>query len=157
MLEQVSHTPAGLDEVTPRPEAKPGEWLPPHVLDLWAREREVATIVYQRGPSTANEVRACLSAPLSSAAVRSMLMRLVNKGVLRLRPGRRGRGFPAIFIPTSIASDARVQALKKLSTEYFDNSMVRVALAALSVASERGELPDGKIGALMAPSASFGA
>lgn len=119
--------------------------LPPQVRKLWYREREVATLIYTRGPSTAADVMTNLSSPLSNSSVRTMLRRLVEKGVLTQCLGRPGRGAPTVYLPMAIPSAAKASALQQLSAQYFDGSMVNVALAALSAASERQELVDDSI------------
>lgn len=109
--------------------------MPAHVQKLWSRERELATIVYTRGPSTAAEVQDRLSSPLTSPAVRSILTRLVAKGVLGCIPGRRGRGCPAIYRPKEMPEELRSRAMQQISDQYFGGSMIQVACAALRAAA----------------------
>ena len=68
-------------------------WLPARrdlIRHLARRERQVAERVGWIGEASAEEVRAALPDPLSNAAVRSMLRRLVAKGLLaRCKLGRK--------------------------------------------------------------------
>ena len=66
--------------------------LPLEVERLFPREKEITeTLVYSRGLVTAVDVEQDLSEPICNAAVRSMLNRLVRKGVLsRAKCGRGG-------------------------------------------------------------------
>lgn len=116
--------------------------LPPHVQQLWPGEREFASIVFARGPSTAAEIQQRLSKPLTSSSVRATLRRLVGKGILNCAPGRRGRGSPAIYYPTTIPEQAKAKALHRVAADYFGGSTVRLACAALESAEPSDELRD---------------
>src|SRR5437764_310658 len=78
--------------------SRPNEWvpsqpaeLPREVTSLFTRERELATIVYNLGLATAKDVETRLATPLSNPSVRSILNRLVRKGILAQQPcGGRG-------------------------------------------------------------------
>ena len=111
--------------------------LPPEVLKLAPREREVATIVYEHGAPTAKYVMSCLSAQLSSGAVRSMLVRLVNKGVLRRGWGSRGRGQEFIYMPAVTPEDAKRNALRILADRYFEGSLLTVARTVFALLEEK--------------------
>jgi predicted transcriptional regulator len=113
--------------------------LPPHVQRLWPGERELAAIVFARGPSTAADVRERLSKDLTNSSVRATLNRLVAKGILELRPGRRGRGNPAVYCPTNIPEEARTRAVMKVCDDYFGGSPLRLALAALATVRDADE------------------
>jgi len=109
----------------------------PNVLDrLPPREREVAIVVYRRGSATANDVCERLSDPISNAAVRSMLTRLVAKGVLvRRREGKRFHYLPAQL------DDKRESALRRLSREHFGGSLSRTAAAvAMLIVADAAQL-----------------
>lgn len=97
----------------------------PAVLNrLPPRERQIAAIVYGRGAATASEVCASLPDPVSNAAVRSMLTRLVAKGVLiRRREGKRFHYLPAQL------DESRESALRRVSRDHFGGSMSRTAAA----------------------------
>ena len=105
-------------------------WLPPQVRSLADREREVATIVYRRGASTAIDVETRLSARITNAAVRSMLVRLTKKGILVREGGTRGRGQQCVYLPAITLADVKERALRQLASRYFQGSMLTLALEA---------------------------
>lgn len=98
-------------------------YIPPQVEQLAWREREVASIVYRFGYATAKDVQAQLSESVSNGAVRSMLVRLVRKGILRRRPGKRGAGCADVFIAALSIDHARTRALAKLADDFFGGSL----------------------------------
>jgi predicted transcriptional regulator len=106
-------------------------WLPPQVRALAEREREVATIVYRRGASTAIDVEDRLSPRITNAAVRSMLVRLIKKGILVRERGTRGRGQQCVYLPAITLADVKERAIRELAGRYFQGSLLTLALEAL--------------------------
>ena len=98
-------------------------YIPPQVEQLAWREREIASIVYRFGYATAKDVQDQLLEPVSNGAVRSMLVRLVHKGILRRRPGKRGAGCADVFIAALSINHARTRALAKLADDFFGGSL----------------------------------
>jgi len=98
-------------------------WLPP-------REREIAEIVYAEGEASAADVCRALPDPLTNAAVRSMLSRLRAKGVLR----RRKEGNRYYYAPAVSDQAAREAALRKVSRDYFDGSLLDTAAVLIDMA-----------------------
>jgi len=93
------------------------------------RERQITTIIIARGEASAEEIRAALPDPISDPAVRSMLTRLIAKNVLvRRKQGRK-------FLYRSATSDpgTREAALRRLSRDYFEGSLARVAAIATAL------------------------
>ena len=99
---------------------------PMEVEQLLWREREVATIVYRLRAATANEVCENVSGQLHNASVRSMLNRLVAKGILK----RTLSGKAFVYLPALTATDSRTLALRRFADDYFAGS---VHLAAQSM------------------------
>jgi predicted transcriptional regulator len=97
--------------------------LPPQVTRLARREREIATIIYTKGACTAKDIETLVFPPLSNAAIRSMLVRLVGKGILKREWGKRGRGQKFVYLPTITPAEVKRRALKQLSEEYFEGSL----------------------------------
>jgi predicted transcriptional regulator len=93
------------------------------------RERQVAEIVHQRGEASATEILDALPEPLSNGAVRSMLSRLQNKGVVRRR--RDGKRF--VYLPARANPAVRDAALRRVSREYFEGSLARAADAMIAL------------------------
>jgi predicted transcriptional regulator len=114
-------------------------WLPPQVRSLADREREVATIVYRRGASTAIDVERRLSAKITNAAVRSMLVRLTKKGILVREGGTRGRGQQCVYLPAITLADVKERALRQLASRYFQGSMLTLALEAANFIDGPGD------------------
>ena len=107
--------------------ADPHSAFPPEVVRLFPREREVAECIYARGLATANDVQASLSEPLCNAAVRSMLNRLVRKGLLtRARCGEHGA---FVYGPALTDARARDLALRRFADDFFDGSLEQLAKA----------------------------
>lgn len=101
--------------------------LPPEVRRLYRREREIAAIVYERGLATATDVQGGLSCELSNPATRSMLNRLVGKGILtRVRCGRH-RTF--VYGPALTNASARETALRQLAEDFYGGSLASLAEA----------------------------
>ncbi len=104
--------------------------VPAEISRLAPREREIAGIIYAKGEACAVEVGAALSDPISNAAIRSMLGRLVGKGLLR----RRKSGKKFIYSPAASNEAARHAALRRVSREYFGGSLGEMADWAASLA-----------------------
>jgi len=117
---------------TPASEPTDRQWayLPPQVSELAWRERQIASIVYRLGFATAKQVQFELGEPLSNGAVRSMLMRLVAKGILSRRPGKRGAGCSDLFIARLSVEDARKRALAKVADDFFGGSLTLLGACA---------------------------
>lgn len=97
--------------------------LPHEVEHLLWREREVATIVYRLRAATANEICGSLSSPLHNASVRSMLNRLVAKGILK----RTLSGKAFVYLPALTSSDSRTLALRRFADDHFAGSVLQAA------------------------------
>jgi predicted transcriptional regulator len=105
------------DEITQR-NSTAVPW-PIEVEQLLWREREIATIVYRLRAATAKDVCDSLSAPLHNASVRSMLNRLVAKGILK----RTLSGKAFVYLPALTSSDSRTLALRRFADDYFAGSV----------------------------------
>ena len=111
-----------LDRTGAKGSAEP---LPREVECLFRREREIATIVYELGAATANDVQSRLSSPVANGSIRSMLNRLVKKGILvRWRPRN-----AFIYMPALTRKDSREGALVRFADDYFGGSVHRAAQA----------------------------
>lgn len=108
---------------------RPGGTLPalvattlgtPALTKLAPREQEVATIVYLNTGIAAHEVQAALSSEITNAAVRSMLNRLVKKGVLR----RRKDGNKFFYSPALLLPDIQKRALERVVDDFFGGSVL---------------------------------
>jgi predicted transcriptional regulator len=108
---------------------------PGMIRRLARRERQVAETVGRFGEASAEEVRAALPDPLSNAAIRSMLRRLEEKGVLTRR--KAGRKFLyRLTRPSGLTRDA---AVRRLSQDYFDGSLAKTAAAVVGLLAGEDE------------------
>ena len=99
--------------------------FPREVELLLPGEREMATIVYTHGACTAAEVTARLSSEVSNAYVRSVLNRLVAKGILKRSLSLR----TFIYLPALSCTDSGRLALQRFADDHFDGSIERAAAA----------------------------
>ena len=93
--------------------------VPREIALLIGREREIGVLIYRAGRSTANEVRAGLSKTISNPAVRSMLNRLVRKGIL----GRTTEGNAYVYFAALTVSQSRKDALRQFANDHFGGSV----------------------------------
>src|SRR4051794_1181832 len=112
---------------------------PALVMKLAPGEREVATIVYQLGGCTAKEIQARLAKPLANATVRSMLRRLVGKGIITQRPKGTYRTF--VYLPAVTNEYVRQQALMRLAQDHFEGSLPTM-VATLVQLLDRKDFPN---------------
>ena len=112
------------------------ETFPAEVLKLYRREREIAELVYERGPISAKEVQARLSDQLSNAAVRSMLTRLVRKGILAR--SRKECSAEYLYLPAVTQTSSQERALNQLAEDFFDGSLLEAAAAVVDLALRSG-------------------
>lgn len=92
---------------------------------LTKRERQVVDALYERGPATAEQIRAAIADPPSNSATRALLRTLVEKGHLRIE--QQGRHY--VYHPSVPRDDAREGALRRVVQAFFDQSPLRAAMA----------------------------
>ncbi|MBY0240486.1 MAG: BlaI/MecI/CopY family transcriptional regulator [Burkholderiaceae bacterium] len=117
---------------------------PMDALDsLPLRERQVVDLVYSLHEATATQIQQGLEIELSNSAVRAMLVRLEEKGVLRHRIDG-----PRYLYQAVVPKDAvRVSALRRVVGTFFDNSAASAASALLGMSDK---LSDTELDALEA-------
>ena len=103
--------------------------MPPTRFDkLTRREREIMDALFALpGGASVEEVRARLTEPPSYSAVRTMLSRLEEKGVIR----HREEGLRYVYEPTTPKTAARKAALQQLVRVFFEGSPGATATALL--------------------------
>jgi predicted transcriptional regulator len=114
-----------------------GSGLPPQVRLLAPREREIAEIIYFEGSSTANDVQSKLSCPISGSAIRSMLRRLVTKGILDQQLAGRGRRQWHVYTPAITSEMVQVAVLEQVIEQYFRGSVCQAAKVVIGLMEER--------------------
>lgn len=113
------------DALAPGPEPRAPSRLehqpvPPR---LPQRLRQIAGVVSTLGEAAASDVLDHVEAPLSSSAVRSMLQRLVAKGVLSSRV----EGKRYIYRPAWSSTELREALLRRLAAQHFAGSLPAMA------------------------------
>lgn len=98
------------------------EALPPAVLKLFPRMRELASVVYLSGGATARDVQVSIADPLTICGVRTLLNRLVQRGILQRR--RSGRHTEVLYLPAIVTPELRRTALIRFVDRNFDGSIV---------------------------------
>jgi len=112
--------------------------LPPQVERLAWRQRELATIVYSLGAATVKDVQARASSEISDTTVRSILRRMVAKGILRRQGDGKGHSQELVYAPAITDEMTRQAILIQIADLYFEGSVARVASTAWEVAEKRG-------------------
>ena len=101
--------------------------LPSSLRTLGPRQREIAQIVYANAAATPLQIQARLSEQRSVRVVRTLMDRLVAKGVLKRR--RSGRHNEVIYVASIATQSVQEAALKRLITERFGGSVTDMAAA----------------------------
>ena len=107
-------------------------------LDASDVNREIATIVYLNGPATTRDVQARISDPLTVYGIRTMLNRLVRKGVVTRR--RSGCHSEIVYLPAIQTEAVRELALKRFIERNFASdvsSALRSTLRLMSLEKAR--------------------
>ena len=96
------------------------------------KERQIVDLLYSGGEMTASEVTDALPQPLSGSAVRTMLKRLEDKGVVRRSDSERGY----LYSPTVSDQTARKSALSDVVRVFFNGSATSAASALLGMSDK---------------------
>ena len=93
------------------------------------RERELFEILCSAGEATAAEIRAAMADPPSYSAVRTLLARLEQRGLVK------HRSVDQAYVYKSVpqASKVRESALKQMVRTFFDGSAANAATALLGL------------------------
>jgi predicted transcriptional regulator len=99
------------------------------------RERQIVDLLYEQGALTVAELCDALPDRLSGSAVRAMLKRLMDKGIVRREASEHGFAFS----PTLAGKQARRSALGHVVRTFFNGSAVSAASALLGMANNVDE------------------
>ncbi|MBZ5576154.1 MAG: BlaI/MecI/CopY family transcriptional regulator [Acidobacteriia bacterium] len=100
----------------------------------WSRrERQIMEILYQRGKTSASEVRAAMPDAPSYSAVRAMLRVLEDKGHVT----HQAEGLKYVYVPVVNRDKAKRSAMKNLLDTFFSDSPEQAVAALLDVSSRR--------------------
>jgi predicted transcriptional regulator len=100
---------------------------------LSRRERQIMDTLYQRGKSSASEVREAMPNAPSYSAVRAMLRVLEEKGHIR----HQAEGLKYVYLPIVPRDKAKRSAVKHLVDTFFKDAPDQVVAALLDVSSTR--------------------
>lgn len=100
--------------------------------DLPWRERQIMEVVYRLQEATANQIQAELAEPPSNSAIRAMLARLEEKGLLCHREEAQRYLYSAVQAKQVVADSA----LKKLIGVFFNDSPASAATALLGISGK---------------------
>src|ERR1700683_478289 len=100
---------------------------------LSRRERQIMDTLYQRGKSSASEVREAMPNAPSYSAVRAMLRVLEEKGHIR----HQAEGLKYVYLPIVPRDKAKRSAVKHLVDTFFRDAPDQVVAALLDVSSTR--------------------
>lgn len=107
---------------------------------LGPRQREIARIVYSQSAVTPREVQQRLSELRSLRVIRTLLDRLVSKGLVRRRAT--GRHREIVYIAAIPTPGVREAAIQKLVSERFGGSVALAAIALLEIAKAESRLAE---------------
>lgn len=102
------------------------------IEDLPWRERQVMDVVYRLNEATATQIQEQLDEPPSNSAIRAMLSRLEEKGVLTHREDGQRYLYRAVQAKKKVADSA----LKKLVGVFFNDSPTSAATALLGMSGK---------------------
>ncbi|HXM43879.1 MAG TPA: BlaI/MecI/CopY family transcriptional regulator [Bryobacteraceae bacterium] len=100
---------------------------------LSRRERQIMDTLYQRGKSSASEVREAMPNAPGYSAVRAMLRVLEEKGHIR----HQAEGLKYVYLPIVPREKAKRSAVKHLVDTFFKDAPDQVVAALLDVSSTR--------------------
>jgi BlaI family transcriptional regulator, penicillinase repressor len=100
---------------------------------LSRRERQIMDILYQRGKSSASEVRETMPDAPSYSAVRAMLRVLEDKGHIK----HKSEGLRYVYLPIVTRDKAKRSAVRHLLDTFFSDAPAEVVAALLDVSSTK--------------------
>lgn len=114
--------------------------LPPEYERLGPRQRDLMEVIAMSGGATLREVHSAIPDPPASIyGIRTLLSRLVRKGLLRTR--RSGRHSELLYVAVSERSDVKLQAFDRIAREHFRGSKARAISALEQLAAARHSMP----------------
>lgn len=100
---------------------------------LSRRERQIMDILYQRGKSSASEIREAMPDAPGYSAVRAMLRILEEKGHIK----HKSEGLRYVYVPIVAREKAKRSAVRHLMDTFFGDAPSDVVAALLDVSSGR--------------------
>lgn len=107
--------------------------------ELSARERQIMDALYRRGEATVADIRQDLPDPPTASAIRTMLIRLEEKGGIRIRR----EGGRNVYTPSRPRDEAGRSAVSRLMETFYNGSPARTVAAILD--ESVSELPEDEL------------
>jgi len=102
--------------------------MPSQFEALGPRQRELMRLIYAQGGATSRELfERVPDPPATIYGLRTLLQRMVGRGMLRVRPS--GRHRELIYLPVATSPDVRLCAFDRIAKEHFRGSKFRAAEA----------------------------
>ena len=123
-----------------RRDAPPIPWIvaaslrAPALASLPPRLQEVAAIIYLHTQVTAKQLEAALSHEIDNSTIRTMLRRLIAKGIVRREKGP-GRSY--VYSPAILQPEVQERALERMADEYFGGSLYQATHRLLALMRRR--------------------
>jgi len=113
--------------------------LPAELQRLAPRQRDVVRVIYAQGGATAREIYARIPEPPAfDAGLRTILRRLMQRGILRRRPC--GTHAENLYLPVITNADLQRRAFARIAELHFAGSKARALEALVELAAnERRE------------------
>lgn len=99
---------------------------------LSRRERQIMDILYERQPRSAQEIQQALPDPPSYSAVRALLARLVEKGLVHFKQ----EGAKYLYFPKVAEAKAQQSAISRLLKTFFKGSPIQAVNALLDMEAQ---------------------
>ena len=117
----------------------------PRLQALGPRQQEIAQIIYAKTAATPQEIQARLSERRSVRVIRTLLDRLVAKGVIKRR--RSGRHSELIYVAAIATESVKQTALKRLVNERFGGSFANAAVLVAAMEQKVPRVPQSLVAA----------
>jgi predicted transcriptional regulator len=108
---------------------------PLEIRQLSSRMSEIADIVYRNGASSNREIRSQIGDSLTRSCIKTLLGRMVLRGLIRKRPSGRHREF--VYLPALVTRQVRRLALKRFIESRFAGSAGSALRAVLQLTHAR--------------------
>ncbi len=106
---------------------------PPQELQLSRRERQIMDALFEAGELSAQDVRDAIPEAPGYSAVRALLAKLLEKGLVDFRED----GPRYIYFPVIAQEEARTSAMQKLLKTFFGGSTAAAVNALLGMSPDK--------------------
>lgn len=108
--------------------------IPLNLKKLGLRQSQMLQVICARGGATVREIHAAIDDPPGSyCGLRTLLNRLVRKGLLKARPS--GRHSEVLYLPAESWAELQQTALERIAQEHFEGSTLRAVRELMKLAA----------------------